>query len=178
MCRKRISCCNVHCHRICNKYFTTLLLLRTILNGLAASHRRPKRLHYKRWKFETLTLFVCLHDIHCGQCDLIFRNFTILGKILSLWKNYRMVYFVFSTLLYLLWHFYATGHIVVVIMAKDWIIIQPSGHTDSGQNHFYRSKVSFRSIKMPLTSVTFCLSLLTHLLTFESSWLDIGTEEG
>ena len=101
MCRKRISCCNVHCHRICNKYFTTLLLLRTILNGLAASHRRPKRLHYKRWKFETLTLFGCLHDIHCGQCDLIFRNFTILGKILSLWKNYRMVYFVFSTLLYL-----------------------------------------------------------------------------
>ena len=49
--------------------------------------------------------------------------------------NFWMAYLVFGKLLYQLWHFYATGQIV--FMAKDWIVIWPSGHTVAAIHHSF-----------------------------------------
>ena len=50
-----------------------------------------------------------------NQCDQIWRNFATLATFKSLWAMYWIVYLVFDKRLYLLWHFYATWQIVIVV---------------------------------------------------------------
>ena len=64
-------------------------------------------------------------QIRCVQASLncgFGFSVTIFGEILPLWQkiwdflgNFLMVYVAFGQLLYLLWHFYATGQIVIVV---------------------------------------------------------------
>ena len=47
----------------------------------------------------------------------------------SLWAIFWMVYLVFGKLLYLLWHFYATGQIGIAVNGQRLNNKKPSGHT-------------------------------------------------
>ena len=98
------------------------------------------------------------------QCDQIWLNFAIWQKHRSIWATFWIAYLVFSKLLYQLWHFYATGQIVIVVNGQrlNSIIIAICSHWQGSLTYLLPFRKLFLKRHIP-ASFSFIFVFLTIL---------------